>query len=64
MRAMNRLAPLIVRRPAPVRAAFALPGRASAPMPLASDASARLDDLRLFLAGWIGGLIFFGTLLS
>lgn len=66
MPAMNRLAPLIVRRHAPVRAAYALPAVAvtPAPAPGAAGQVAGLDDLRLFLTGWIGGLIFFGTLLS
>ena len=29
-----------------------------------TDAAAWLDDLKLFATGWIGGLVFFGTLLS
>ncbi len=34
-------------------------------MPFAGiDAVAWLDDLRLFATAWIGGLIFFGTLLG
>jgi hypothetical protein len=53
---MSRLAPLIVRRPALAPAP---------PAGIADDASSPwLDDLRLFLTGWVGGLIFFWTLLS
>jgi hypothetical protein len=56
---MNRLSPLIVRAPAHRR-----PMRAWAVEP-ASDADPKwLEDLRLFATGWIGGLIFFGTLLA
>ncbi len=57
---MNRLSPLITRsigRHAPP-AVVALP----APEPLV--APVWLDDLRLFATGWVGGLIFFGVLLS
>lgn len=57
---MNRLSSLIVRRTGP----FAPPllweslGKAgeARPDPLA--------DLKLFATGWVGGLIFFGTLLA
>ncbi len=58
---MNRLSPLIVRRVGPMAAAF----------PFAPDsdlgsgtAPAWLEDARLFVTGWIGGLIFFGTFFS
>jgi hypothetical protein len=61
MAAMNRLSPLITRRTGP-RAA-ALPFEAAAPF-AGTDAAARLDDLKLFATGWIGGLIFFGTLIG
>lgn len=58
---MNRLSPLIVRRAGPQ--AVAVPR--AAPEPFAgTDAAAWLDDLRLFATGWIGGLVFFGTLLG
>lgn len=57
---MNRLSPLIVRRVGPMAAASA-----DARMPFAGiDAATWLDDLRLFATAWIGGLIFFGTLLG
>ena len=62
MTGMNRLSPLIVRRPVPQRlpraAVIALPAR-----PFAGAEPAKwLEDLKLFATGWIGGLIFFGTL--
>lgn len=57
---MNRLSPLIVRRVGPM--ALTIPF--ADPAPAAAAAQARLDDLRLFATGWIGGLIFFGTLLG
>jgi len=53
---MSRLAPLIARR--------AMLAPAPAARIAAAAPSARLDDIRLFLTGWIGGLIFFWTLLS
>ena len=54
---MNRLSPLIVRQVGP----HAAPWRyewdrtPQATTPLLSD------DMRLFLSGWFGGLVFFGT---
>jgi hypothetical protein len=62
---MNRLSPLIVRSLAPTL----LPAPASAPVELPWDGTERrrrtaADDLRLFATGWIGGLIFFGTLIA
>jgi hypothetical protein len=61
MTGMNRLSPLIVRRVGPMAAAVPF----DAPEPFfAVPAGAWLDDLKLFATGWIGGLIFFGTLLS
>ena len=64
MTGMNRLSPWIVRRPRPALAiACAAPAPASSfanDLPLAEW----LDDLRLFMTGWIGGLIFFSTLLG
>jgi hypothetical protein len=58
---MNRLSPLIVRRVGPQAVAIPL----ASPEPFAgTDAAAWLDDLRLFATGWIGGLVFFGTLLG
>ena len=59
--AVNRLSPLIVRRTGP-RAA-ALPAAAAEPF-AGTDAAAWLDDLKLFATGWVGGLVFFGTLIG
>jgi hypothetical protein len=55
---MNRLSPLIVRQ---VRHS----GRPFAEwhQPAAAP-EAQLTDLRLFLTGWLGGLVFFGTFLA
>jgi hypothetical protein len=55
---MNRLSPLIVRQ---VRHA----GRPFAQwqQPAEEPKSKRMDDVQLFLTGWLGGLIFFGTYL-
>ena len=73
MAIMNRLSPLIVRRAEPARRFVSnRSGQARAtaislaqPGPFAgADAGAWLEDLKLFATGWIGGLIFFGTLLS
>ncbi|MGZ8347997.1 MAG: hypothetical protein ACXWUP_12885 [Allosphingosinicella sp.] len=61
MTGMNRLSPLIVRRVGPMAATLPLPE----PDFFAGAEPAKwLDDLRLFATGWLGGLIFFGTLLG
>jgi hypothetical protein len=61
MTGMNRLSPLIVRRVGRFAAAAPLPS----PEPFAGLAAAEwLEDLKLFATGWVGGLIFFGTLLG
>lgn len=63
MTGMNRLSPWIVRR----QPAFAMAAAMPAPRSLsvaAESAAASLDDARLFLTGWVGGLIFFGTLIG
>ena len=59
---MSRLSPLIVRRVGP-RAA-AVPMHAAEPYFGAAEPAKWLEDLKLFATGWIGGLIFFGTLLG
>jgi hypothetical protein len=58
---MSRLAPLIVRRVGPKAASLPI----EEPAPFAgTDAAKWLEDLKLFATGWIGGLIFFGTLIG
>ena len=63
---MNRLEPLITRLPeraAPVRA-LAVP-RAWADLDLLSAGpSAWVQDAKLFATAWLGGLVFFATLLA
>lgn len=61
MTAMNRLSPLITRRTGPW--ADALPIDAPDAFP-GTEPAAWLEDLKLFAIGWIGGLVFFGTLIS
>jgi hypothetical protein len=61
MTAMNRLSPLIVRRVGPWAPAL----RYEEAEPFAGvDAAGWLDDLKLFATGWLGGLVFFGTLIG
>ena len=61
MAAVNRLSPLITRRTGPWAAAMPL-DRAE-PFEGAEPA-AWLKDLKLFAIGWVGGLVFFGTLIG
>lgn len=61
MTAMNRLSPLIVRRTGPW--ARALPYEEAEPF-AGVDAAGWLEDLKLFATGWLGGLVFFGTLIG
>lgn len=61
MTAMNRLSPLIVRRVGPW--ALPLPNEEAEPF-AGVDAAGWLDDLKLFATGWLGGLVFFGTLIG
>jgi len=58
---MNRLSPLIVRRVGPL--AVALPWPMSE-WRFEAGPPAWFDDLRLFVTGWAGGLVVFGTFLS
>ena len=65
MTGMNRLSPLIVRRAGtvPATAGIVTAMALSATEPFAGAEPAQwLEDLKLFATGWIGGLIFFGTL--
>jgi hypothetical protein len=60
---MNRLSPLIVRRAGPMAVAVAIP-MAQRQVFAGAEPAAWLEDLKLFATGWVGGLIFFGTLLG
>ena len=62
MTGMNRLSPWIVRRQRPLAVALAPPASMSFDAP--SGPVEWVDDARLFLTGWVGGLIFFGTLIG
>jgi hypothetical protein len=60
---MRSLAPVLVRpslRAHPLRASLA--GHLAVAQERASDGAS--GDLRLFLNAWLGGLVFFGTLLA
>ena len=63
MAAMNRLSPLITRRTWG-QSLFALSEPDLAEAVGKVTVPPWLDDLKLFATGWIGGLIFFGTLIS
>jgi hypothetical protein len=57
---MNRLSPLIVRRAGPLAPALQL----ELPWLTEEQHSELIDDLRLFATVWLGGLVFFGTLIA
>lgn len=61
MTAMSRLSPLIVRRVGPWAA---VPPYEEAEPFAGADAAGWLEDLKLFATGWLGGLVFFGTLIG
>ena len=63
---MNRLAPLIVRRPQPVPCtAFRSAAPGGFQIERADERPRRwLEDVRFFLACWAAGLVAFGTFLS
>ena len=63
MAGMSRLVPLVARRPGRKAVAMALPARQAQPFTDA-QAAAWMADLRLFVTSWLGGVVFFGTLLS
>lgn len=55
---MNRMTPLITRRVGPYAASLNYGEFASDQSGSTSD----YENLKLFATGWIGGLVFFGTL--
>ena len=60
---MNRLAPLIVRRPRAIALAAAMPApHFGFAEPVAAPAVS--EDLRLFATSFFAGLVFFGTYLA
>ncbi len=61
MAGKNRLSPLITRRVGPMAAAAPSLQQWQAREERVSEI---LEDAKLFATGWVGGLIFFGTLLS
>jgi hypothetical protein len=63
MAAMSRLTPLITRRAGPRAVAIAMPVAETQPF-TEEQAALWLADLRLFVTAWLGGVVFFGTLLS
>lgn len=58
---MNRLAPLIRRRRRTEAAFMFPPGMAALDL---DEAAGWLEDAKLFAAGWVAGLVFFGTLIA
>jgi len=58
---MNRLSPLIVRHYPGPRSTVTF-GRWDPPKPEPRPLFS--EDFRLFLTGWLGGLVFFGTFLG
>ena len=60
---MSRLSPLITRRNGPRAISLAMPARDTEPF-TGEQAEAWLTDLKLFVTAWLGGVVFFGTLLS
>ncbi|HEX8216214.1 MAG TPA: hypothetical protein VF577_02000 [Allosphingosinicella sp.] len=60
---MNRLSPLIERRPAPVFG-VAASQRAAAPFRPFGDPPPSAGQWRLFATSYLAGLVFFGTYLA
>jgi hypothetical protein len=56
---MNRLAPLVSRRH---RRRASFPVAMAAAMPAEMQAAGWMEDAKLFAAGWVAGLVLFGTL--
>jgi hypothetical protein len=63
MEAMNRLSPLIARRAVPAAVTLAVPVALPA-IAVGTPPAVWLEDIKLFALGWVGGLVFFGTLIS
>ena len=60
---MNRLAPLVVRRPRAIALSAAMPAaRLGFERPVESSRSS--EELRLFATSFLSGLVFFGTYLA
>jgi hypothetical protein len=58
---MNRLTPLVRRR---TRNEGSFPAAAVRPAITLQEAAGWVADARLFSIGWVGGLVFFGTLIA
>ena len=56
---MNRMAPLVRRR---TRNPGNFPVALAQPLPAIDQAASGLEDAKLFAAGWVAGLVIFGTL--
>jgi hypothetical protein len=60
---MNRMTPLVSRRPRR-RASFPATATYSVTQVELEDAAGWLEDAKLFAAGWVAGLVIFGTLIA
>jgi hypothetical protein len=60
---MNRMVPLVSRRPRR-RASFPAAATISAAQMELESAAGWLEDAKLFAAGWGAGLVIFGTLIA
>lgn len=61
---MNRLSPLIVRRPREAVAIAATMPREVYPTPFEEVSAAIPEDVKAFATAFLGGLVFFGTLVA
>ena len=60
---MNRMTPLVSRRPRR-RASFPAAATTGVAQFELEDAAGWLEDAKLFAAGWVAGLVIFGTLIA
>jgi hypothetical protein len=60
---MNRMNSLVARRPRR-RASFPAAATMSVTQAELESAARWLEDAKLFAAGWVGGLVVFGTLIA